>query len=105
LLTYALLQLLQNALTAVSASDVRVIELQVESAAQAVRIHITDSGPGLPEQVILRFSGKYEVWPANLQCMGLFVVNHIIKEQRGALFLDNPPTGGARVTVQLPLDS
>lgn len=102
-LTYALLQLVQNALTAVSRCDKREIRLLIEASAKNVRIQIKDSGPGMPAEVIHRFSGKTEVWPSRLQSMGLFVVKHIIQEQGGSLFLENSTSGGACVTVQLPL--
>lgn len=101
-LTHGLLQLLENALAAVSACDKKEISLTVWTEGESLGMRISDSGPGFPDEVLQRFASQNELTTPSIQGIGLFVVQNIVKEHYGKFFLDNPPSGGASVTLLLP---
>ena len=72
-------------------------------------IEVRDRGPGIPEDqltnvlkpfVRLESSRSRETGGTGL---GLAIAANLLKSQQGDLRLDNPPAGGLRVRVTLPL--
>lgn len=101
-LTHALLQLLQNALAAVSACEKREVRLSVRQAEEATVIQVSDSGPGFSVEVMKSFGSRKELGKASMQGIGLDVVRGIVRQHRGQISLDNAPSGGACVILRLP---
>lgn len=111
-LTHALLQLVDNALSALNQQDnpveqdtkqeQKTIGLQVRADGMWWTLDIHDNGPGFPAPVLRRFGSHSEPSSPSLQGLGLFVVQGIVRQHGGTLSLDNPVGGGARVTLRLP---
>src|SRR6059036_744055 len=69
-----------------------------------IAVSVTDSGPGMPEEVAARvfepfFTTKGEGEGTGL---GLSICQGILKEHGGRISLDTKPGGGATFTVELP---
>lgn len=101
-LAQAVLQLVRNAMEAVSGAAQRRVTVTLESTADLVRLSVRDSGPGLPPQVLQRDLARTGQQAQSLQGIGLFVVESIARQHHGSLLLDNPATLGAVVTLVLP---
>ena len=65
---------------------------------------IRDEGPGFPAAVLARPFEPYVSHKAGGSGLGLAISRKIVAEHDGRITLDNPPQGGARVTVLLPLE-
>ena len=101
-LSHALLQLMENALTALNSQPVRRITVDTEATKDRLILRINDSGPGFPEPVLQRFASERGARTPSLQGIGLFVVQSIVTQHQGTVLLENPPSGGARVTLEIP---
>lgn len=101
-LTQALVHVLRNAMQAVKVSPSRRIKLTLTDTPHQGCIEITDSGPGLPPEVLKQGTqGPYPVtdWSAGL---GLYMTRSILSQCGGCLQLENSETGGARVRLIVP---
>lgn len=79
-----------------------LVRIDAETTAETVRVRISDTGPGLPQEriegeAVEGRSGKPGGWG-----IGLALVERILAEHNGRLVLENMPDGGARVTAELP---
>ena len=71
---------------------------------RGVRIEISDSGPGIPEEIIGRifepfFTTKQEGEGTGL---GLSLVYSIVENHGGKVWLENGITGGVTFKIELP---
>ncbi|MEK8089835.1 sensor histidine kinase [Thermithiobacillus plumbiphilus] len=70
-----------------------------------LRVHVEDSGPGVPEELLPRIFDPFFSTKAQGQGtgLGLSVSFGIVKRHRGELWMDRSPVlGGARIKIQLP---
>jgi signal transduction histidine kinase len=74
----------------------------------AVRISVSDDGPGIPvadrERIFVRF---HRVEPARDRIsggtgLGLAIAKAIVEAHGGRIWADDAPSGGARITFELP---
>ena len=70
-----------------------------------VAVSVTDSGPGMPEEIASRvFEPFFTTKPEGAGTgLGLSISQGIVKEHGGRITLETPPGGGATFTVELPL--
>ena len=70
-----------------------------------VAVSVTDSGPGMPEEIASRvFEPFFTTKPEGAGTgLGLSISQGIAKEHGGRITLETPPGGGATFTVELPL--
>lgn len=101
-LTQAVLQLVRNALRAVSQISQRQVTVSLNRTERQVRLCVSDSGPGLPPEVLRRTAKPMAHAAHSLQGVGLFVVEGIALSHHGELLLDNSAYSGAVVTLVLP---
>ena len=101
-LAQAVLQLVRNAMDAVSDLAQRRVTVTLVATPEQVRLSVRDSGPGLPAEVLQREPDAVAPKAHSLQGIGLFVVESIARQHHGSLLLDNPPSLGAVVTLVLP---
>lgn len=98
-LEQALLNLLNNA---ADASDAE-IEIELVRGEANVTIGIRDGGPGFPVEV-LRQAGRIPVSSRHGGAgIGLLLAFSAIERLGGRMVLDNPATGGGRVSIELPV--
>jgi two-component system, LuxR family, sensor kinase FixL len=105
-LQQAILNILMNALDAAGDGPAgRLVEVQARAAdGSGVLIEVRDSGPGLPVPVSRVFETFYTTKPAGMG-MGLPIVRTIVDAHGGSVYAANRPSGGAVVSVRLPLES
>ena len=117
LIHQVLTNLLQNAADAIDGRRERdgdvapdgVIRIDLQEGARNWRLHISDSGLGLPEENRDRLTDPYVTTRAKGTGLGLAIVNKIVEQHGGELTLGNASDpghehelDGARVTVRLP---
>ncbi|MEU6236451.1 sensor histidine kinase [Kitasatospora sp. NPDC047058] len=97
--------LVDNAVDALAPGGGRV-EVTLAAAGSTLLAEVTDSGPGVPEE--LRERVFEEGWsskdaPAHRpRGLGLAMVRRLVERTGGRIVLDAGPLGGARFTVELP---
>ena len=81
------------------------IWITAKRAHDGVAVSVTDSGPGMPEEIASRvFEPFFTTKPEGAGTgLGLSISQGIVKEHGGRITLDTPPGGGATFTVELPL--
>lgn len=100
-LTHALINILNNA---TEASDPKKgIEFHAAWSNQELTLTIRDYGPGFPAELV-EYIGKQPVISKNKGLgVGLFLAYSTIHRMGGTIDLNNLKTGGASVTISLPL--
>lgn len=108
LLEQMLVNLVDNALKYTEKGEVKVI--CSPEGADRVRIEVTDTGIGIPEQSLPRiFERFYVVDKSRSRKMGgtglgLAIVKHIVGSHAGAIAVESAPGRGTRFIVTLPRD-
>jgi two-component system C4-dicarboxylate transport sensor histidine kinase DctB len=102
-LEQVLVNLFNNALDSMANSTHRCLTVEVHSTAERVYISVTDSGPGIPEEVLKHlfepfFTTKEQGAGLGL---GLVISEQIVREFDGILSGKNTPDSGAVFTVEL----
>ena len=106
-LEQVLINLIGNAIDAMRDTAVKVLTLEAVSdpaCTPPLRIEVSDSGPGVPEDVRQRlFEPFFTTKEAGVGLgLGLAISRDIVREFHGDLEADNLPGGGACFTVRLP---
>lgn len=73
------------------------------SAPPAVELSVMDNGPGFPEAQSVSLFEPYVTTKPKGTGLGLAIVKKIVDEHGGVIDLQNLASGGAQVTVRLPL--
>ena len=68
-----------------------------------LNLELLDDGPGFPESVLEQPFEPYVSDKARGSGLGLAICRKIISEHNGSITIENPPQGGAKVTISLPL--
>lgn len=97
--------LIRNAGEAVGgAGTLRITSGVVEENGRPwLRLELQDDGPGFPAMVLENPFEPYVTNKARGSGLGLAICRKIVTEHDGRIELTNPPAGGARVTIHLPL--
>lgn len=66
---------------------------------------MADTGPGIPPDILARLFEPFASGKDTGLGLGLVVCQRIAEEHGGNIRGGNGPTGGARFTITLPLDS
>lgn len=102
-LEQVLVNLFNNALDSMKNSSRRCLTVEVHGTAERVFVSVTDSGPGIPEEVLKHlfepfFTTKEQGVGLGL---GLVISEQIVREFGGVLSGRNAPEGGAVFTMEL----
>jgi signal transduction histidine kinase len=100
LLSQVLLGLLSNA-TAATPPGGR-LQLEATAAADTVEIAVSDSGPGIPEDLRARVFEPFFTTRARGTGLGLAVARQIVEAHGGRIDVGDSALGGARFRVRLP---
>lgn len=102
--------LVNNAFDA--SSEAQPIELTIASqrvqqaGVEFVEIRISDSGCGIPEDIIGQIFEPYITTKTKGTGLGLAIVKKIVEEHGGMVWLENnTPAAGASAVIRLPLDT
>ncbi|MGD9503639.1 MAG: ATP-binding protein [Syntrophobacteraceae bacterium] len=85
------------------------LKISRERSRGGVRLHIEDSGPGVPEEALGRlFDRLYRVDKARSRAqggsgLGLAICKSIVESFGGAIEASNSPSGGLRITIFFPV--
>jgi signal transduction histidine kinase len=79
------------------------ITIDISSAGAVCRVVITDNGPGISPEIRSRLFTPFVTTKSRGTGLGLSTVKRLIEAHHGEIHVDSPDTGGARVTVFLPL--
>ena len=105
-LQQVLVNLFSNALDAMEMAGSHPRQLVVEAGREGARvlISVTDSGPGIPEDVRAHlFEPFFTTKPQGKGLgLGLAISEQIVRESGGRLRAESPPEGGARFIIDLP---
>lgn len=98
-----LVNLLRNSFDAISQqNNKRLISISIRLETRFLKIHVTDNGPGFPENQDI-FSA-YSTEKKNGLGLGLAISRTIVESHGGKLWGTNLEEGGARFTFEIPLE-
>jgi nitrogen fixation/metabolism regulation signal transduction histidine kinase len=95
--------LLQNAQDALNGQPDGRVAIRTEAGGGDVRMTIADNGPGFPEHLMARLFEPYATTKQKGTGLGLPIVKKIVEEHQGSITVENLTTGGACVSVILPV--
>jgi two-component system C4-dicarboxylate transport sensor histidine kinase DctB len=101
-----LVNLFSNALDAMETAGSSPRQLVVDAGCDGARVWITvtDSGPGIPDEIRTQlFEPFFTTKPQGKGLgLGLAISEQIVREFGGQLRAESPPEGGARFIIDLP---
>jgi signal transduction histidine kinase len=100
----ALINLIRNAREAMSASEVRRLEISVRADAGRIAIAVHDSGPGIDAANLGKIFEPLFTTKNRGTGLGLALVQHIVVEHGGQIEVASAPGEGTTFTVTLPVD-
>jgi nitrogen fixation/metabolism regulation signal transduction histidine kinase len=95
--------LLQNAGQAVAERRKPRIMVQTRAAAGSVQLVVADNGPGFAQEILARATEPYVTTKPKGTGLGLAIVRKIVEEHHGQIEVANVASGGARVSITLPV--
>jgi signal transduction histidine kinase len=102
LLRQAVLNLVKNGLEVLSRGG--ELTLATRRAGEAVEISVSDSGPGITEDVSRRLFEAFFTTKPQGTGLGLSIARQITEEHGGALRWENRAGGGATFIISLPIE-
>lgn len=79
------------------------IGIQVSRDGNDCVVVVTDTGPGIPPEVRGRLFTPFVTTKSRGTGLGLSTVKRLIEAHQGSIRVDSPASGGAQITVRLPL--
>jgi nitrogen fixation/metabolism regulation signal transduction histidine kinase len=95
--------LLQNSQDALQGVAQPQIGFYTETRNGEIHLRVDDNGAGFPESVLTRAFEPYMTTKAKGTGLGLAIVKKIVEEHGGHIIIENIMSGGARVSISLPL--
>ena len=105
LLKQILLNIIMNALQAMSSDGGKLLVETVSAGADNVSIIVTDNGPGIPAGSLERIFDRYFTTkkPGEGTGLGLFVTKNLVENMGGKIAVTSRSGGGTTFTVTLPV--
>jgi two-component system, sporulation sensor kinase E len=97
----ALLNLIQNGLAAMSEGG--TLGLKAEYGDDEVRLSVSDTGTGIPEELLTKIFEPYFTTKKSGTGLGLTITFKIIKEHSGEISLESKEGKGSTFTIHLPV--
>ena len=95
--------LLQNAQDALQGVAQAQLTLHTKTQYREIHLCVEDNGAGFPKSVLSRAFEPYMTTKAKGTGLGLAIVKKIVEEHGGHISIENIMSGGARVSISLPL--
>lgn len=104
---YILLNLLINSKDAMEGKGDIFISLNtfedVSNMKRYVKLCVKDTGPGIPEDILLKIFDPFFTTKEKGSGLGLFLINHHVKSLEGFIEVDSNPGQGATFCIYVPL--
>ena len=97
-----LVNLIRNAVEAMSKSDKRDLTIATRQSGDEIEIAISDTGTGLPEEIVSRLFHPFVTTKERGMGMGLSICRTIAEAHGGKLSLDSNTKKGATFVLRLP---
>ena len=104
-LQLALFNVIKNSLEAVAERAEKKVNIILRTTVSHAEIEVSDSGPGLKEQILEAVARGGETTKPDGTGVGLAIASDFIHEQGGTFEIGNSPDSGALVRIRLPLHS
>lgn len=104
MLRQVLHNLLKNAQDALDGREEPLIRVKIGSENGMVRLGICDNGCGFPADLMARAFEPYVTTKRHGTGLGLAIVKKIVEEHKGSIHIENQATGGACVSLLLPVE-
>jgi two-component system, sensor histidine kinase RegB len=102
----AIKQMVHNVLDNALEASPSWVGLDVAHEGDALKLTITDQGPGFPESMLAQLGKPYQSTKEKPGGgLGLFLVSNVARTLHGSVSAHNRSEGGAIVTLTLPLES
>lgn len=95
--------LLLNAQDVLQGQPQPQISVTTEAMGQEMELRVEDNGAGFPQSVLSRAFEPYMTTKAKGTGLGLAIVKKIVEEHGGQISLRNRESGGAQISILLPL--
>ena len=79
------------------------ITIDISTERGMCQVVVTDTGPGIPPEIRTRLFTPFVTTKARGTGLGLSTVKRLVEAHHGEIRVESPETGGARLTVLLPL--
>jgi signal transduction histidine kinase len=100
---HMILNILHNSLEAMPDGGKLTVETDVED--QMVRISVTDTGLGIPDEMKPRVFSAFFTSKPKGSGLGLFIVKRIVHDQGGAIEFDSKEGEGTCFSIRFPIDT
>jgi len=97
-----LVNLIRNAVEAMSDSPSKNLCIRVTADSEAVLIRIADTGPGIPEAVAGRLFEPFQTTKPHGMGLGLAISRTLVEAHGGRIFVEPNPEGGSVFCFTLP---
>lgn len=100
--------LIRNSLDALEGQSEGCIDISTQLTQENdhcfVDILVEDNGPGIQLDIVEQVFDPYVTSKPKGTGLGLAIVKKLVEEHGGRIYADNRDTGGARISIRLPLD-
>lgn len=103
LMKRALINLVDNAVAAIGAEGSVVISASYDPILKIVRIEVSDTGPGISDEDKTHLFEPYFSTKKSGMGLGLSIVNGIISDHNGRIYVQDNSPQGARFVIELPV--
>jgi two-component system sensor kinase FixL len=98
-----IVNLVRNAIEAMADSPDKQVTIVARGIdAEFVEVEVSDTGPGIPEEVRGRMFNPFTTTKSSGMGIGLALCRAIVEGHRGTISVDNNPVGGAAFRLTLP---
>jgi two-component system, sporulation sensor kinase A len=101
-LTQVFVNLVQNAIHAISDTGTIIVESRFLTSGNLVEINVVDTGPGIPEENRQRVFDPFFTTKQGGTGLGLSICHSIVEQHGGTIQAKQAEDGGARLCVRLP---
>lgn len=98
------INLLLNGIESMNSGGTFDIQVVADEAESVARVHFEDSGAGIPDNVLPRLFEPFVTSKDHGTGLGLAVSRRIVSNHSGHLLAENRSSGGAVLTIEVPLD-
>ncbi len=97
------INLIDNAIAALDGNGKITISTHFNSELKMVRVEVTDTGPGVPPELIKRLFEPYTTTQKHGTGLGLSIASQIIADHNGFIRYQNIVSGGSCFSIELPV--